>query len=163
MERPGELAVYHDLSMVMTKPGDSYFLSWNFDDQTPATIAGSDLGFAVHRTATASQNGRIFLTKNTKTWTIVNKKVKQLKDFPVDMYQGCAAFDPQDDDTVYVIGGRVGSNYIKSVYRYQFSTNEFTDLGKDVPVNGGIRRMSCVGVVSTDGDKVFIQAPIPGL
>lgn len=156
--KPGPFAVNHDLSMVMAKPGDSYFLSWNFDDQTPSTIPDSTVPVSLFRSGSATQNGRLFFSRQTKTYTMVNNKLKELANFPLMTISGCATFVPGDDDSVYLIGGfnQDTQKFIKTIHRYQFSTNEFTDLEKDMPVNGGIKLHSCVGVEATNGDKIVV-------
>ena len=144
--------------MILLKPGSQEFLSWELDDQTPVVLSQLNLPSSMNRAASASQNGRIFFMKRKIAYTIVNNNLIQLKDFDIDLQHGCAAFEPGNDDAVYIIGGADASNnyeFKKTVYKYQFSTNEYTNLEKDMPVNGGIRRHSCVGVETTNGDKVF--------
>ena len=154
----GPYVTYHDLSILMTKPGTKDFLSWNFDDQTPTIQSGINVPDIMTRSASTSQNGRIFFMRHTKSYTIVNSQLKELKDFDFKMSKGCAAFVPGDDDTVYLIGGDdENSNTLKKfVFKYQFSTNEYTDLQKDMPVNGGIMSHTCVGVQGSNGEKVVV-------
>ena len=156
---PGPYVVDHDLSMLMMKPGKQEFLSWNFDDQTPTTVPNANLPTSGHRASTAFQNGRLYFTRHLKSFTIVNRKMVPLKDFPIQTTNGCAAFVPGDDDTVYIIGGLDAGNgnaYKKFVYTYQFSTNDYVDLEKDVQVSGGIARHACVGVETPTGEKLVV-------
>ena len=152
--KPGPYVVNHDLSMLMHKPGAAEFLSWKFDDQTPAKISLDSFN-SMQRGYFATQNGRLFFMKAGKAYTIVNNRLIPLKDFEAT-YQGCAAFEPGNEDTVYIIGGVEDGYYKKFLYKYQFSTNEYTNLEKDIPVNGGIRRHSCVGVETSSGDKMIV-------
>ena len=156
-QQQGPYVVYHDLSMVMGKPGSKEFLSWNLDNQTPSVMSGISVPDTMLRTANTFQNGRVFFMKDTKSYTIVDGKLIQLKDFEFRMYWGCAAFVPGDDDTVYLIGGHEhNENTLKKfTYQYKFSTNEYTNLEKDIP-GQGIMRHTCVGVEATNGDKVNI-------
>eukprot|EP00093_Oithona_nana_P006178 06178.XXX_189127_190460_1 [CDS] Oithona nana genome sequencing. len=154
----GPFVTYHDLSILMVKPGTKDFLSWNFDDRTPTIESGINVPEIMTRSASTSQNGRIFFMRHTKSYTIVNNQLKELRDFGYKMSQGCAAFVPGDDDTVYLIGGDdEHSNTLKKfVYKYQFSANDYTDLQKDIPVNGGIMSHTCVGVEGSNGEKVVL-------
>ena len=153
----GPYVVYEDLSILMAKPGTKDFLSWTLDSQTPSTMSGIDVPLMT-RSANTFQNGRTFFMRLTKSYTIVNNQVKELRDFGFKMSQGCAAFVPGDDDSVYLIGGDdENANQLKKfVYKYQFSTNEYTDLEKDIPVNGGIMGHTCVGVEDSNGDKIVV-------
>ena len=152
---PGPYIVDRDMSLILLKFGATGFLSWNFDDQTPMSVPNPALPTSIFRTAmTTSQSGRNFFLRSYKAFTIVNRKIITLKDFTYDYSNGCAAFVPDNDNDVFIVGGS-GGGFQKFVYKYQFSTDDYTNLESDVPgVSGGIARHACTGVQSSNGDKV---------
>ena len=130
---------------------------WNFDSNHPFEIPKLQPPMRLeHYEARATQNGVFYYASVHQTWIFKDGKWEERSEHPDELkniHWACATFLPNNDNNVYLTGGRTFSD-LDTVYRYSIKDDKYERL--PFTLDYKIQRHSCAGFVDKNSEEFII-------